>query len=589
MADLFVSYARADRSRVAPLVTALEGEGWSVWWDPEIAPGQEFDRLITEELGKARATIVVWTPTSVSSRWVRGEAREAADRGVLAPVRFDNAQLPIDLRAIHTTDLDAWAGDAKAPTFQELVRAVRALLGEGEADAPAEGPHHHPARGAKHSICVLPFTNISGDPEQEYFSDGISEDIITDLSKVSALQVASRNTAFTFKGRRIGIPQVARQLGVSHVLEGSVRKSGNRVRITAQLIEAASDSHIWAERYDRDLTDIFALQDEISRAIVDALKIRLAPEEKKAIAHRSTTNPEAYQLYLMARKYWLGGWQRRRELIVRLCRRALDLDPTYARAWALTSICQADMRFGAHDADDQGWAAAERALALEPDLAEAHAAKGRILEARGDIDAAQVEHEIALRLDPESYEVNVGAARWAIATRRYELAIRYLEAASAINEEDYWAPGMLIQCYEAVRDSVRGREAAAVSLERIDKLLAIEPDNGGALGFAVNALVCLGDFERAKTRAEDALLLDPDNSQLTYNLACAMTKAGETDFALELLGRAIERVGEEGYLWAQVDNDLDSLRGDPRFKSMMDKRAASLARMAPSSAEQPAA
>jgi adenylate cyclase len=588
MADLFVSYARADRSRVAPLVTALEGEGWSVWWDPEITPGQDFDRLIADELGKARATIVVWTPASVTSRWVRGEAREAADRGVLAPVRFDNAQLPIDLRAIHTTDLDAWAGDAKAPTFQELVRAVRTLLGEGETDAPAAGAHA-PARGTKHSICVLPFANISGDPEQEYFSDGISEDIITDLSKVSALQVASRNTAFTFKGRRIGIPQVARQLGVSHVLEGSVRKAGNRVRITAQLIEAASDSHIWAERYDRDLTDIFALQDEISRAIVDALKIRLAPEEKKAIGHRSTTSPEAYQLYLMARKYWLGGWQRRRELILRLCRRALDLDPSYARAWALTSICQADLRFGAHDAGDQGWSAAERALALEPNLAEAHAAKGRILEARGDSDAAQIEHEIALRLDPESYEVNVGAARWAIATRRYELAIRYLEAASAINEEDYWAPGMLIQCYEAEHDAVRAREAAAVALERIDKLLAIEPDNGGALGFAVSALVSLGDSERAKTRAEDAMLLDPDNTQLTYNLACAMTKAGETEFALELLGRAIEGVGEEGYLWAQVDTDLDGVRDDPRFTAIMDKKAASLAEIAPSSAAQPAA
>ena len=585
MADLFVSYARADRERVAPLVAALEGEGWSVWWDPEIAPGQEFDRLIAEELGKARATIVVWTPTSVSSRWVRGEAREAADRGVLAPVRFNGAELPIDLRAIHTTDLDKWGEDAKAPVFQELVRALRALLGEGEAPTPS----HTPTRGAKHSICVLPFANISGDAEQEYFSDGISEDIITDLSKVSALQVASRNTAFNFKGRRIDIPQVARQLGVSHVLEGSVRKSGNRVRITAQLIEAASDSHIWAERYDRDLTDIFALQDEISRAIVDALKIRLAPEEKKAIAHRSTTNPEAYQLYLMARKYWLGGWQRRRELIVRLCRRALDLDPTYARAWALTSICQADLRFGAHDNDDQGWAAAERALALEPDLAEAHAAKGRILEGRGEHDAAQVEHEIALRLDPESYEVNAGAARWAIATRRYELAIRYLEAASAINDEDYWAPGMLIQCYEAIGDVVRAREVAVLSTDRIDKLLAIEPDNGGALGFAVSALVCLGENERARARAEDALLLDPDNYQLTYNLACAMTKAKETDYALDLLAKTFERVGKEGYLWAKVDTDLDALRDDSRFKALMEKAAASLAKAAPSNAEQPAA
>ncbi len=383
---------------------------------------------------------------------------------------------------------------------------------------------------------------------------------------------------------------MARQLGVSHVLEGSVRKVGNRVRISAQLIEAASDSHVWAERYDRDLTDIFAVQDEISRAIVEALKVRLAPEEKKAIAHRSTNNPEAYQLYLKARKYWLGGWQRRGELILRLCRRALDLDPLLCpRLGPHTSICQADLRFGAHDTDDQGWAAAEQALALDPDLAEAHAAKGRILEARGENDAAQVEHEIALRLDPESYEVNVGAARWAIATRRFELAIRYLDAASAINEEDYWAPGMLIQCYAAQGDRAKSQEAANLAMSRIEKLLAVEPDNGGALGFGANALVEMGELERARTWTEEALLLDPDNTQLTYNLGCSMAKAGETAFALDLLERAIERVGEEGYLWAQVDTDLDSVRDEPRFTAMMARKSASVAKVATPDAEKPAA
>ena len=157
------------------------------------------------------------------------------------------------------------------------------------------------------SICVLPFANMSGDPEQEYFSDGISEDIITDLSKVSALWVAARNTAFTFKGKHVDVPQVARQLKVSHVLEGSVRKAGGRVRITAQLIDGATGGHVWAERYDRDLNDIFALQDEISQAIVAALKLKLLPEEKKAIEQRGTTDPEAYKLYLMARQYNITG------------------------------------------------------------------------------------------------------------------------------------------------------------------------------------------------------------------------------------------------------------------------------------------
>src|SRR5436309_4730830 len=151
------------------------------------------------------------------------------------------------------------------------------------------------------SICVLPFANMSGDPEQEYFSDGISEDIITDLSKISALHVVSRNTAFTFKGKAEDVGQVASQLKVDHVLEGSVRKAAGRVRITAQLIDAANDGHIWAERYDRDLNDIFAIQDEISRAIVAALKVKLLPEEKKAIERRGIDNVEAYNLYLLGR------------------------------------------------------------------------------------------------------------------------------------------------------------------------------------------------------------------------------------------------------------------------------------------------
>jgi TolB-like protein len=156
-------------------------------------------------------------------------------------------------------------------------------------------------------VCVLPFVNMSGDSEQEYFSDGITEDVITDLSKISALWVAARNTAFTFKGRNVDVLQVARQLKASHVLEGSVRKSGRRVRITAQLVDGASGGHVWAERYDRDLDDIFAVQDQISEAIVAALKLKLLPEEKKAIEQRGTTNPEAYKLYLMARHSLMGN------------------------------------------------------------------------------------------------------------------------------------------------------------------------------------------------------------------------------------------------------------------------------------------
>ncbi len=352
MADVFVSYARSDKPRVAPLVDAIEAQGWSVWWDPEIATGQDFERQITAELKSATAVLVVWTPHSVESRWVRGEAREAAERGVLVPVRFDAASLPLDVRTFHTTDLDDSALDAHSPQVQEVLRALDTMISLRRTNQPVPAASSPPPRSAtasaRLSICVLPFVNMSGDAEQEYFSDGITEDIITDLSKVSALAVTARNSAFVFKGKSVDVPKVARDLNVSHVLEGSVRKAGGRVRITAQLVDGSSNDHVWAERYDRDLSDIFALQDEISQAIVKALKLKLLPDEKKAIEQRGTVNVEAYNLYLMARQLYVTGHEgdaRRAEAIIRLCARATEIDPGYARAWALMAFGQMILRY----------------------------------------------------------------------------------------------------------------------------------------------------------------------------------------------------------------------------------------------------
>ena len=184
---------------------------------------------------------------------------------------------------------------------------------------------------------------MSGDPEQEYFSDGVTEDIITDLARVSALSVASRNSAFSYKGKTVVPAQLAQALKVTHVMEGSVRKSGNRVRITAQLLEAATDTQVWAERYDRTLDDIFAIQDEISKSIVTALKVKLLPAEKAAIEQRSTTNSEAYELFLMARGFQRKGSERLKPVILRICRRVVELDPGFAKGWALMSLAEAEL------------------------------------------------------------------------------------------------------------------------------------------------------------------------------------------------------------------------------------------------------
>ncbi|MEO8302578.1 MAG: tetratricopeptide repeat protein, partial [Betaproteobacteria bacterium] len=374
------------------------------------------------------------------------------------------------------------------------------------------------------------------------------------------------------------IAQVARQLKVTHVLEGSVRKAGNRVRITAQLIEGATDSHLWAERYDRDLNDIFALQDEISEAIVSALKLKLLPDEKKAIEQRSTTNPEAYKHYLMARQYNATGNTRHREITVRLCQRAVEIDPEYARAWALLAICQANKRMVNIDLGDTGWAAAERALALQPDLAEAHAAKGRILGDAGRYDEAMVEHAAALRLDPDGYEVNAAAARCYIGMRRNRDAIECLEKAATALETDFWALGMAIQCYGAEGDEDGLKSASLRCLRRVEKFIVAEPDHGLAIGWGVSALVALAEVERAKEWTARALLLEPDNPNLIFNLACNMVMLRETDRAIELLAPVFSRAQRQNLLWFASDTSLDPIRDDPRYKALVAHAEARLAK-----------
>src|SRR5437016_3331402 len=346
------------------------------------------------------------------------------------------------------------------------------------------------------SICVLPFANMSGDPEQEYFSDGISEDIITDLSKISALHVVSRNTAFTFKGKAVDVGQVAGQLKVSHVLEGSVRKAAGRVRITAQLIDTKNDVHLWAERYDRDLNDIFAIQDEISHAIVDALKVKLLPEEKKAIEHRGTENDDAYNLFLMARQTYATGYSadpRRLDAIIRMCRRAVEIDPNYADPWALIALAEMLLRSNVGgQGGDGGLAAAERALALNPDLAEAHAVKARILSEENRIADARREIDSALRLNPESYQVNRNAGLLSFRQKRLEEAGAYWEKAMTVEENDFGSGGMLVTVYTALGKPEAAQRAAKITLERCEKILARDSNNGAALGHSAVALATLG-------------------------------------------------------------------------------------------------
>jgi adenylate cyclase len=432
-------------------------------------------------------------------------------------------------------------------------------------------PEEEPKQSA--SVCVLPFANMSGEPEQEYFSDGISEDIITDLSNVSALSVVARNTSFGFKGQSPDVKEVALKLGVSHVLEGSVRKAGDRVRITAQLIDGAKGDHVWAARYDRDLTDIFAIQDEISKAIVDALRVKLLPAEKKAIENRGTSNVDAYDLYLMARQQWISGTfgtVRREQSIVRLCKEATQLDPEYAEAWALMGLAQLELRFS-HGHDDNALSSAERALEIDPGLAEAHCIKARYLEEEGRTEEAEKQIRTALKLDPESWEVNREAARMLFRHGHVREAIPYFEKAGSLNDIDWHNPFMLVCCYDSIGDQAEMRRAATTARERVQQAIAMDPTNGTALACGAHVLASLGDNDRSRQWLRRALLLDPDNLIVRYNTACTyLRRLGDPEEALEIFQTFFEKVTSATWIWhADADPDLDEIRSDPRFEKVI--------------------
>ena len=572
MAKVFLSYAREDAPAAKQLAECIGRAGHQVWWDHQIEGGSRFSAEIDRELKNADAVVVIWTQASIESPWVQDEAAEGRDSGRLVPVILGTDKPPLGFRQFQSIDFGSWDGEADPPSFDALIRAITQKGGVPDA-APAAGKHASKQRHRKASICVLPFVNMSGDPEQEYFSDGITEDIITDLSKVSALSVVARNTAFTLKGQTVDVKQVAKTLGVDHVLEGSVRKAGNRVRITAQLIDGEKGDHLWADRYDRDLTDIFMIQDEISKEIVRALRLRLLPEEEQAIEHRGTDNAQAYNLYLMARQQWIwGSWgnSRRDEAIVRICRQAATFDADYAEAWALMALAQAELRYW-HGRDEDPLPAAERALQINRRLAEPHCVLVRVLEQQNRHEEADKELAEALRLGPDSWEVNRETARLMFRRDRMSDAIRYFEKASQLMDSDFHSCLMLQTCYLGIDNEPAALESARRTLERAEVALAKDPTNGAALAAGASSLIMIGEVDRAKDWLQRALLLDPENLMVRYNVACSLTfRNSDLEGALDLLAPYFEGIDSPGQIrHAEIDPDMDSLRDDPRFKTML--------------------
>ena len=462
-------------------------------------------------------------------------------------------------------------GEQQLKNIEFPTRVYNVVLGDAPSRSRANGAKHEASDVEKPSIAVLPFINMSGDPEQEYFSDGITEDIITDLSKVSGLFVVGRNTSFLYKGKTVQLQEAAAELGVKFLLEGSVRKAGDRVRVNGQLIDGTSGGHLWADRFDRDLTDIFAIQDEITQSIVDQLKVRLLPKEKKAISQAPTASVEAYNLYLKARQ--LFHIVRNKKAIIQarqLFAKAIELDPKYALAFAGIANCDARLA-GWYNDPIASWeilAIADRALSIDPNLADAHAAKAVALSFSGRTDEAAAAFEKALAIDPNSVDANLSYARFCMSRGDNERALELLLRSLELQPEDPQPAFYLYMVCRALGRSDDAERYARLGVKRAEEAMKSQPENSRPAQGAACALAAIGEKEEAKRWLERALELDPDDNNALYNAACAYALIGEPDQAFDILERWSRNIGSEQVLWFKTDTDLDPLRNHPRYRKL---------------------
>ena len=351
-----------------------------------------------------------------------------------------------------------------------------------------------PTSAAK-SVAVLPFANMSADQENEYFTDGMAEELINALSKIQSLRVASRTSSFAFKGTNTDIGEIGRKLKVSTVLEGSVRKSGNKLRIAAQLINVADGYQLWSERFDRDMEDVFAIQDEISQAIFDALRVILSEGEKKAIERDRPVNLQAYEYYLRGRQF-IHQWSRSGlEYARQMFRRAIEIDPDYALAYAgLADSCSLlYMNCDAREQNlTQGNAASKRALELGPDLAEAHLSSGFAHSLSMRFKEAEREFEFAMKLDPKLYEAVYHYGRARFAQGEFAEGAKLFERACGLRPEDFQAPNFLAQCYLGMGKKEEGQSMYRKALRLIDERLELNPDDARACQLGATVAANLG-------------------------------------------------------------------------------------------------
>jgi adenylate cyclase len=437
--------------------------------------------------------------------------------------------------------------------------------------SPAAVTHAAPKLPLKKSVAVLYFENLSGDKEDEYFRDGITEDVITELAKIRELHLFPRSCVLAFRDKPLPATQVGQQIHADYVLEGSIRRADNRLRITARLAETSHGHSVWAERYDRRLEDVFAIQDEIAQNIALALRVVLTDKEKRAIEKVPTSNIQAYDYYLRGRQFFYQLRRQGLEFARQMFARAIVIDPGYARAYAGVADCCSFLYMWFEAKDDnlrEALSASRRGVELDPQSAEAHASLGLAEFLNRNYDEARQEFETALGLNPDLFEAYYFYGRSCFGQGQYEKAATLFAKASQASPNDFQASSLRGLCLNALGRPEEARQALRECLKKVEHHLQLHPDDVRAVYLGSGALCGLGENDRAMEWSDRALAMDPEEPAVLYNVACNYAVLKETDKSLDCLENAF-RQGFGHREWIENDPDFASVRNHPRFKALM--------------------